>query len=88
MRSEGTPNPYSLPGVAILKRALGHRGLCLTEKRVSSSDWAEPRAIITKENHLHSASQELKTLKNALASVPWSQVPKGTGFSLFRVLRD
>lgn len=64
MRSEGTPNPYSFPGVAILSELWG-TGVCVLQRRgfLHAADWAEPKAIITKENHLDPASQGPKDLK-------------------------
>lgn len=62
MRSEGTPNPEPFPGVAILSELWGTE-VCVLQKRgfLHAAVCAEPKAIITKENHFHRASQGPKT---------------------------
>ena len=77
MRSEGTPNPHSFPGVAILSELWG-TGVCVLQRRgfLHAADWAEPKAIITKENHLHPASHGPNDIKMHWLPFPGHMCPR------------
>lgn len=67
--TKDTSTPRAISWCSYSRGAVGIEGHVLQKRLLRAASWAEPKAIITKENHLQSASPGPSS-KNAVTSVP------------------